>query len=215
MVRPNLPDLDKAWFSACVVFDMTEYEFNELTLKRANKLTNKVAAIFATPPSGKPAKRIGWYVLNYDLGEMTFGQYVELSYYLSKSPIQSAHLVLASISRPLFRKHKTEQHKRKAKYFLTVPVEKITGSLNLLITRFESFTKEYKSLFGLDRETNGDVQTDPFNKKYGWIYSASQIAEYERITLEQAFALPVRQAFNDLAYLKAKSKYEVSLLNRK
>jgi capsule polysaccharide export protein KpsE/RkpR len=47
------------------------------------------------------------------------------------------------------------------------------------------------------------LRSNKFNKRYGWIYAASQVAEYERITLDQAFALPIRQAFNDLAVFKS------------
>ena len=78
------------------------------------------------------------------------------------------------------------------------------------------FNKLYSNLFGLDPNThNGDAQADGFNKRYGWIYSASQVAEYERITLDEAYGLPVCQAFNDLAYLKAKSSYEAEQIKRK
>ena len=79
---------------------------------------------------------------------------------------------------------------------------------------FTEFNKEYKNLFGIDKEVAGDVQDIEFNKRYGWIYSATQVADYEKITLDETFALPVRRAFNALAYLKAKGKYDYDQLRK-
>jgi len=40
------------------------------------------------------------------------------------------------------------------------------------------------------------------------------VAEHERITLEEAFDLNVRQALNDLSYLKAKRQYDEQQLKK-
>jgi hypothetical protein len=89
------------------------------------------------------------------------------------------------------------------------------GCLKQFLKNFEAFQKEYKSLFGLDADVVGQsVVGDQFNKHYGWIYAASQVAEYERITLDRAFSLPIRRALNELGYLKAKAKYESELLKK-
>jgi hypothetical protein len=40
------------------------------------------------------------------------------------------------------------------------------------------------------------------------------VAAYERISVEQAYKLPVKQALNDLVYLKAKQKYEYLLTKK-
>ena len=47
-----------------------------------------------------------------------------------------------------------------------------------------------------------------FSEHYGWIYSTEQVAEFERISLEQAYELGVLQYLNDLVYIKAKRKEE-------
>lgn len=211
--KPGMSELDITLFSTCIVFGFTEFELDNLPLKKVTRLTAKMQKIFETPFTPVPQKRIGKYWINYDISKMTFGQYVELSYFLN-NPLQFVHYIMASISNKLFRRNKSKDHRQKAEYFLKMPVSKITGSLTLLMETFSVFNKEYKSLFGLDKEVTGDVQSDPFNKRYGWIYSVEQIAAYERITNEQAFALPVRQAFNDLAYLKAKAKYEAEQLKQ-
>lgn len=213
--KTDMPELDKLLFSICAVFDMTEYQLNNAGIKKAGKLSKKIEKIFSTPPAMKVNKRIGRYLLNYDPAGMTFGQYIELCFYLSGNAVQNIHLVLASISRTWCLKHRTADHRNKSAYFLRQPIERLLGSFTAFVESFRAFNNENKGLFGLDQETQGDVQGDFFNRRYGWIYAASQVAEYERITLDAAYGLPVRQAFNDLAYLKAKSKYELEQIKRK
>lgn len=212
--RKDMHELDKLLFSICAVFNMTEHQLDNAGVKKAAKLTKKIKAIFDAPFAPGAAPRIGRYIPNYDPASFTFGQYIELCFYLSDNPVQNIHFVLASISRHLLRTHKTDDHSKKANYFLHQPMETVMGSYNLLVRRLEAFNKEYTSFFGLDGETHGNVQVDVFNKRYGWINAASQVAEYERIPLDDAYGLPIRQALNDLAYLKAKSKYEMAQLKK-
>lgn len=213
----GMAEIDKLLFSTCIVFDMTEYQLDQVGVNKATRLINKVSSIFSCKLNARPRKRIGKYFINYDISKITFGQFVELAYFLSsKSPIQNAHYILASVSRIPFFKYNSGNHRQRADYFLARSIPKVAGSMAEIVEQFTAFTNEYKSLFGLDEEINdGDAQSNSFNKRYGWIYAASQVAEYERITLDQAFTLPVRQAFNDLAYLKAKGKYEAEQFKKK
>lgn len=215
----ELSDIDKVLFSACVVFDMTEYELDNADPKKVLKLTNKMKSLFETPFNTKHYTKIGRYFINYDISKMTFGQYIELAFFLipnskKEIDIRKAHYAMATISNQWLRKHTSSDHRKKANYFLNQSIEQIMSGLKLITEAFIEFNKEYKNLFGLDKEVSSDVQQDEFNKRYGWIYSASQVAEYERITNDEAFALPVRQAFNDLAYLKAKGKYEAEQIRK-
>lgn len=213
----TLDVLDKVCFSACTIFDLTEFQLEEIykaNIKRFNKLIDKTGNIFSAPITPKPHKRIGRYFINHNPSALTLGQYVELSFFLLH-PIQNAHYVLASISNTLWRKNDADDHRKKADYFLRQPVVKVLGSVRFFIEQFLKFNGEYKGLFGLDIEAAGDVQSDKFNKRYGWIYSASQVAEYERVTLEQAMGLPIRQALNDLSYLKALGIYQAEQLKKK
>jgi hypothetical protein len=214
-----IPDIDRVLFSTCIVFDRTEFELDNTDPKKVVKMMSRMQKIFETPLNAKAYNKIGRYFINYDVSKMTFGQYIELAFFLlpnakKEMDIQKAHYVMATISNQWLRKHTASDHRKKANYFLTQPVDKIIGSLKLIVESFGEFNKEYRSLFGVDKEVTGDVQEDAFNKRYGWIYSASQVAEYERITNDEAFALPVRQALNDLAYLKAKGKYDMEQLRK-
>ncbi len=208
----DLPEIDKALFSTCIIFNKTEYELDNSNPTDVLKLTTKTGCLFETPFNPKAFARMGKYFIQYDISKITFGQYVELNFFLSHNQVQNAHYILATCSKAFFKKPK--DHRKRADYFLTRCVPEVMGSLKRIVENFSAFNKEYSGLFGLDKEVTGDVQEDKFNKRYGWIYSASQVAEYERITLEQAFALPVRQALNDLMYLKEKVKYEVDQIKK-
>ena len=199
-------EVDKLLFTTCIVFDKTEYQLDNMPVKKVNKLVTKVSEIFQSEFNPQPCKRIGKFKMNYHPSTLTFGQYIEISFFI-EGRIGTAHYAIASIV-----SKDAETHRQRADYFLHQPVTKIVGSLNLFTEKFQSFNNEYNSLFGL---SDVKVQEDKFNKRYGWIYSASRVAEYERITLEQAFALPIRNALNDLVYLKAKDKYEQEQLNKK
>lgn len=210
----ELSEVDKLLFAVCAVFDMTEHQLDNTSPEKVIKLVDKVNKIFSSDFNPQPKKRIGKYFIKYDVSKMTLGQYIELAFFL-QNPTQNAHYIIASVSNRLWRKNNSSQHSKKAAYFLKVPVSKIIGCVTQVKKSFDEFNKEYKGLFGLDKEVhNPQAIEDKFNKRYGWIYSASQVAEYERITLDAAFRLPIRQALNDLAYLKAKGKYESELLKR-
>ncbi len=73
--------------------------------------------------------------------------------------------------------------------------------------------KRYPILFGeragkTDEESGSENIESVFAKHYGWIYSATIVADHERISLDAAFELPVFQFLNGLAYMKMKNKLE-------
>lgn len=207
--KREISDIDKTLFTTCVVFDKTEFEFDNLPVKKALKYIQKVEKILSSELKVSARKKLGKFRIDYDPSKLTFGQFIELIFFL-QNPMQNTHYVMASVV-----SKDADTHKQRADYFLSIPIQKIFGCYKQFASNFEAFLKEYKSLFGLDEETGGgNGFVNQFNKRYGWIYSASQVAEYERITLDQAFALPIRRALNDLAYLKAKAKYESELLKQ-
>ena len=201
-------DFEKVLFTACEAFDMTEHEMENAGVKVADRLVRKVKQIFDTEFTPVVPPRIGRYRMLYDISAYTFGQYIEMMFFFQQH-IRHAHLVLATASRHPLRKYRTDGHKRRSEYFLTQPVETAMGAVKQLIENFESFNKQYSHLFGIDQGIyDAGTQDDAFNRRYGWTYSAKVVAEYEGIPLDQAYGLPVRQALNDLAYLKEKTSYE-------
>lgn len=206
---PRYDEMDRILFSVCAVFDMTEAELNAKKGKQAIRLIKKMSSVLANPLAPKAARRIGPYRMAYDVSSFTLAQYVELEYFF-KQTVKNAHYILASCSRRWHRKYSTVGHRRRADYFSSIPVEVAIGTIQLIKERFEALNREYAFLFGLDNEAHtNEAKSDRFNQRYGWTYSVSAVAEYERITLDEAYGLPVRRAFNDLAFLKEKVKYEI------
>jgi hypothetical protein len=80
--------------------------------------------------------------------------------------------------------------------------------------------KGFEGLFGsrddgeeLD-EVSSRSSVSNFMRDFGWIYQASLVAEFERITMEEVYDIPTIQFLNDLSYLKAKNEYEAEQLKK-
>jgi hypothetical protein len=207
-----LADIDKALYSACILFDMTEYEMDNEKPTKVVKMMAQMQRIYETPFVPRTTSRIGEYAINYDVSRITLGQYIELSFFISRGPVDNAHYILATMASRWRKKRLTSEHRERADYFLTQPIEIVVGAINTIQESYAAFNKQYHLLFGVDPEVVGEVQNNDFNKRYGWIYSATQVAQHEGISLDEAYGLGIKQAFNDLLYLKAKSKYEMEQL---
>lgn len=221
----QIEDLDKSLYAACIVYGYTETQLNNMNPRKAIRLLDKMGKTLSKEIKPVAQKRIGKLFLSYNVSKMTFGQYIEIAYFLQMGSLKAAHYILASAAKPLIdyvlpNKYKLK-HSTKAEYLLYQPIEKTLGSALQLIENFNNFNKGYKGLFGLkngNEENEYDLkkmEEDPFNKQYGWIFSATQVAEHEGISLEKAFQLPVRQALNDLSFLKSKSKYIEKQIKKK
>lgn len=209
----DMPAIDKVLFTVCILSNLTEFELDNTAPKKVLKMVDKVTKVFEAPFAPRPEKKVGRYFINYDVSKMTFGQYIELSFFL-REPLRHAHYIMATISNRWLRKHTASDHRKKADFFLTQSVTKIMGGIERIKKEYQEFNNEYKNLFGLDKAVSGDVEEEEFNKRHGWIYSATQVAQHEGKSLDDTFNLPVRQALNDLVYLKAKGKYEAEQLRK-
>jgi len=205
---PSLDELDKVLYCTCEMFGLTDFQLGDMDRKKSSALIKRASDILSAKPEGKVRERIGPYRINYDPADMTLGQFVELRHFLQQ-PVHNGHLALASIAAYRDEPYKSDGHPLRADYFLRQPVTDLLASLNFFMNRFSEFIKSYNALFGLDEDMYADGQeVQQFNRRFGWIYSATTIADHERITLDQAYGLPIRQAFNDLIYLKELSRYE-------
>lgn len=206
----DMPDIDKVLYSACVVFDKTEHEIDNERPKKVLRMMTKMQRLFETPFNPVTNKTIGEYIINYDMTKITLGQYIELNYFISDGAAKNAHYILATMAKD---KRGTE-HRERAEYFNNQPVEQVIGAMNAIVKNFDQFNKRYKDLFGVDPNVSGNVQNDEFNKRYGWIYSATQVALHEGIPLDSAYKLSVINAFNDLMFIKAKAKYDMEQIRK-
>lgn len=80
--------------------------------------------------------------------------------------------------------------------------------------------KDFKGLFGESDDEPGDEPADgrgnasSFMQHYGWIYQAELVADFERISLEEAYEIKTINFLNDLVYLKAKAEHEAQLFKK-
>lgn len=186
------------------VDNMSKLEFM-LYCKRIEKITRKLI----TRP---------WYfkkILLTEAEKITLGQFIEIQHWVKQGEVESLPLIAASI---LLNRG---EHKQDVKRMLKTNVRKLLQDVKAFMSSFEELLKSYSGLFEKD-EIRGDetdeeieqmekekaLEVHPFVEQYGWIYAATKVAAYEGISLEQAYGLPVIQAFNDLAYLKSEQDYQ-------
>jgi hypothetical protein len=214
----SFDSIDKTMHITCYLFDYTENTLPKLPLKKVQKLILKTTKLFARLFPTKSPKCIGKYLLNYDMDKVLFGQYIELAHFLKGDNIDNAGQILASISRLPFRSNNSNNHKLVSAYYLLKPVTKVVGAMKKISESFTAFNLEYDSLFEFSDYDKGLIKDDEeplptpsqegFNEMYGWIYSATVIAEHRRIPLEEVYKITSREALNDLCYLKSKRNYD-------
>lgn len=161
-----------------------------------------------------------WYRINTDTERIAAARYIEAKTFYTNGYMQNIHRVIASFCVPIrwhYYKFKDKpfdatKHEAYASDMMKLSFPFAYSLGNYFLNEINSIDKKYPVLFGAQKEE--EEQTDMlgidqvFSKYYGWIYSTTQVAEHERITLDAAFELPVLQYLNDLAYLKMKHKVE-------
>jgi hypothetical protein len=161
--------------------------------------------------TGKPVEKINKYKFNLDIERLTFGQYIEIQHFFKLGQIESLHLIAASMC-----EIEGMSHQQKADSILQLPFLPVFWNVVDMIAKINKFNLEYKGLLGIDEDVDEELKPEAskFNERYGWIYSAKSVADFENIKLDEAFDLTVRHAFNDLAYLKELNNYEYELNKR-
>lgn len=208
----DMSDIDKILFTIVALTNSTENEIDNthpLTIIRLQKQLKK--RFEELNETKKECKRLKGFVFNYDIANVTFGQYIEVQHFLRQGYMKNIHFIASSIC-----KKKNMSHIQRAEEILKLPMLPILWNVAKFLDVFKDFNESYKGLFGVEDIEEEDLKpiTNPFNEQYGWIFSAKKVAELEGITLEKAFDLPVIQAFNDLAYLKAYQAYENEIVKR-
>jgi len=208
--KSQMSEIDKLLYTITFLTGKTEEQINQISLKTYRRLEADVTKLFGNI-KGRARNWYRGFRFNYDFKKVTFGQYIEVQHFLKGGHIDNLHLIAASIT-----KRWGMDHVKRGEKLLQLPLLPILMSVGKFLEQFKEFNDKYKGLFGISDEDDEQDKTasDAFNDRYGWIYSAKKVAEFEGVTLEKAFDLPVIQAFNDLAYLKALSQYEMELQKR-
>lgn len=205
-------ETDKLLYCVCALFDYAPEVLNKEKPKKVLKMINQVQQVFDIKFDIKKAPEvIGKYKIRYDIDNISFGNYIDLAYFLQFDNVQKAHYIIASVT-------EGEEHFNRAEYLLQQKMTDVVSAVVKVKEGFNKLNKMFANLFNLDPEINEKANDNSymtwFNKRYGWIYSAEYVSEYNNIPIEEAYALPIKKALNDLVYLKAKQKY-LYLLNKK
>jgi len=73
---------------------------------------------------------------------------------------------------------------------------------------FMEVNGKFPILFEESTGDQGGSAAKNFGKIFGWVYSAKVVSEFEAISLNEVWELPVLQFLNDLTYLKLKREVD-------
>lgn len=203
------PENDEIQMISLLICDYFGLELNAIYTMDAKKFiryTKKIIKIF-----NQVNKKPFWVRLKLetDAKKITLGQFIEVQHFLKDGQSESLHLVGASIW------DDKRDHVHKAELMANMPAQNVLNDIIKFIISFNELINSYKGLFEIEEKTDDDdeeIKNDidkphEFITKFGWFFSAKQIAAHEGIKLEDAYNLPIIQALNDLAYLKSEQSY--------
>ena len=199
-ISVTTPDtVERVAWMICEVFCKSQEQVDNMSKEQFLRYANRLNKEIQTKD-----RWYNWVHLETDASKITFGQFIETSYWLKSHPTEVIHLVSAS----LLRKWSGSHHEA-VEYISGLQIWQIHDQIQTYIESLNKLIRSYSGLFGL-----GEVQDEeeekphPFVEKYGWLFSAKQVADYEGIPLDKVYDLPVIQALNDLSYLKAKQNFD-------
>jgi hypothetical protein len=197
-ISVTTPDtVERVAWMICEIFGKTAQEVDDMSKARFLKYTDRLTADIKTND-----RWYNWVHLETDASKITFGQFVETSFWLKSPVLEVIHLVSASLLRKW-----SGTHYDATNYILEQPIWTVYDQITEYVESLNKLIKSYSGLFGTNEETQSE-KPHQFIDRYGWLYSAKQIADYEAIPLDKVYDLPVIQALNDLSYLKAKQAYD-------
>ena len=202
IIEDNEDVIEQCAFICCEIYDKSVDEVNNMNPKKFIKLSDKMAKIL------NPKKHLFPIKMTTDATKINLGQFIECQEWLKGDVVHSMHKVAASIM------VKRKNHKTDSEKLLNTNVWRIYYNVVLFIESFSDLFKRYKGLFEVD-EKNLDEEIKPrfkkepiFMKKFGWIYSAKEVADFHGIKINDAYEMNIIEALNTLSYLKSKTKYE-------
>lgn len=208
----EMDKVDKVLFSMAFLAGKTEQEFDKINKYKFAQLQRQLKQRFEQlNVQGEERIEIKDFKFNFDIRKVTLGQYIEVQHFYKGNYLNNLHLIAAS-----FSTCDNLSHVERADKILKLPLLPVLFNVKKFIEVIKKLSDEYSGLFGIEDMEQDEFKplTNGFNEQYGWIYSAKQVAEFEGIKLDEAYDLPIIQAFNDLSYLKAHQEYE-SEINKK
>jgi hypothetical protein len=208
-----MDQVDKVLFSMAFLVGKSEQEFDKINKYKFAQLQRQFKQRFEQlNVQGKETERIKDFKFNFDIRKVTLGQYIEVQHFYKGNYLNNLHLIAAS-----FSTCDKLSHVERADKILKLPLLPVLFNVKKFIEVIKKLSDEYSGLFGIEEMEEEELKplTNGFNEQYGWIYSAKKVAEFEGIKLDEAYDLPIIQAFNDLSYLKAHQEYESEINQKK
>jgi len=208
----DMDQVDKVLFSMAFLVGKSEQEFDKINKYKFAQLQRQFKQRFEQlNMQGKETERIKDFKFNFDIRKVTLGQFIEVQHFYKNNYLNNLHLIAAS-----FSTCDKLSHVERADKILKMPLLPVLYNVTKFLEVIKKLSDEYGGLFGIEDMEQEDLKplSNGFNEQYGWIYSAKKVAEFEGIKLDEAYDLPIIQAFNDLSYLKAHQEYEAEINKR-
>ena len=208
----QMDQVDKVLYTMAFLTGKSEEEFDKINKHKFAQLQRQFQNRFAQlKMQGKETERIKRFKFNFDIRKVTLGQFIEVQHFYKNNYMNNLHLIAAS-----FSTCDKLSHVERADKILKMPLLLVLYNVKKFIEVIKKLNDEYGGLFGIEEIEEEELKplTNGFNEQYGWIYSAKKVAEFEGIKLDEAYDLPIIQAFNDLSYLKAHQEYEAEINKR-
>jgi hypothetical protein len=209
----DMDQIDKVLFTMAFLTGKSEQEFDKINKYKFAQLQRQFKERFEQlNMQGKEKERIKDLKFNFDIRKVTFGQFIEVQHFYKNNYLNNLHLIAAS-----FSTCDKLSHVERADKILKMSLLPVLFNVKKFIEVIKKLSDEYSGLFGIEEIEEEELKplTNGFNEQYGWIYSAKKVAEFEGIKLDEAYDLPIIQAFNDLSYLKAHQEYESEINQKK
>ena len=209
----DMDQIDKVLFTMAFLTGKSEQEFDKINKYKFAQLQRQFNNRFEQlNMQGKERERIKDLKFNFDIRKVTLGQFIEVQHFYKNNYLNNLHLIAAS-----FSTCDKLSHVERADKILKMSLLPVLFNVKKFIEVIKKLSDEYSGLFGIEEIEEEELKplTNGFNEQYGWIYSAKKVAEFEGIKLDEAYDLPIIQAFNDLSYLKAHQEYEAEINQKK
>jgi hypothetical protein len=209
----DMDQVDKVLFSMAFLVGKSEQEFDKINKYKFAQLQRQFKERFEQlNMQGKERERIKDLKFNFDIRKVTLGQFIEVQHFYKNNYLNNLHLIAAS-----FSTCDKLSHVERADKILKISLLPVLYNVTKFLEVIKKLSDEYGGLFGIEDMEQEDLKplSNGFNEQYGWIYSAKKVAEFEGIKLDEAYDLPIIQAFNDLSYLKAHQEYESEINQKK
>jgi hypothetical protein len=184
--QSNLNETDMATRLIQCFTRKTEQEIDKMKLSDFNKLCQKVQQLFVLPESKPyPYLKAGknWYKVNFDIGKMKAGRYVEVTVF-SNDVIGNLHKIMASICTPVkltlfgFKElpYQSSKHEDYANDMLSAPFYKSYQSMLFfsvlyreLIRNTQPYLEKQMIAKGVDSRTAAKTMEDLLKILDGYI----------------------------------------------